>query len=255
MNLAGGMQYAEANAEPLRVCRHRLHYNSVIATQVAAMLLKRYKEKFSGNPLGATWGYLRQMARDSLPPNPLVSHDTQPSHLRDPAFLIKTLRYEPVTLRHELVTLTLVNPLKLPSTKLSQHVGTPVLCYDLLAELLQSCLLNIQRYSLQCCNTLDMMRLASMRNWQMQFDQFCSIAQQASSSGAGHSMVYKWYLCCGYHTQHDCLAKLWATAQLCELIIKDLSACSHVADNLCIGAAQAACNVSLQYTMQTCKPC
>ena len=57
------------------------------------MLLKRYKEKFSGNPLGATWGYLRQMARDSLPPNPLVSHDTQPSHLRDPAFLIKTLRY------------------------------------------------------------------------------------------------------------------------------------------------------------------
>ena len=60
--------------------------------QVAAMLLKRYKEKFSGNPLGATWGYLRQMARDSLPPNPLVSHDTQPSHLRDPAFLVKTLR-------------------------------------------------------------------------------------------------------------------------------------------------------------------
>ena len=57
------------------------------------MLLKRYKEKFSGNPIGATWGYLRQMARDSLPPNPLVSHDTQPSHLRDPAFLVKTLRY------------------------------------------------------------------------------------------------------------------------------------------------------------------
>ena len=56
------------------------------------MLLKRYKDKFSGNPLGATWGYLRQMARDSLPPNPLVSHDTQPSHLRDPAFLVKTLR-------------------------------------------------------------------------------------------------------------------------------------------------------------------
>lgn len=64
----------------------------VMLLQVAAMLLKRYKDKFSGNPLGATWGYLRQMARDSLPPNPLVSHDTQPSHLRDPAFLVKTLR-------------------------------------------------------------------------------------------------------------------------------------------------------------------
>jgi len=87
------------------------------------MLLKRYKEKFSGNPLGATWGYLRQMARDSLPPNPLVSHDTQPSHLRDPAFLVKTLRYELMTLGHELVTLTLVNPLKLLSTKLSQYIA------------------------------------------------------------------------------------------------------------------------------------
>ena len=57
------------------------------------MLLKRYKDKFSGNPLGATWGYLRQIARDALPPNPLVSHDTQPAHLRDSAFLVKTLRF------------------------------------------------------------------------------------------------------------------------------------------------------------------
>ena len=72
--------------------------NCFIPTQVAAMLLKRYKEKFSGHPLGATWGYLRQMARDSLPPNPQVSHDTQPTHHRDPAFLVKTLRYELVTL-------------------------------------------------------------------------------------------------------------------------------------------------------------
>ena len=107
----------------MRVCRHGLHDNCFNATQVAAMLLKRYKEKFSGNPLGATWGYLRQMARDSLPPNPLVSHDTQPSHLRDPAFLVKTLRYELMTLGHELVTLTLVNPLKLLSTKLSQYIA------------------------------------------------------------------------------------------------------------------------------------
>ncbi|KAL3157409.1 hypothetical protein ABBQ32_011884 [Trebouxia sp. C0010 RCD-2024] len=74
--------------------------NTVLLQQVAAMLLKRYKDKFSGNPLGATWGYLRQMARDSLPPNPLVSHDTQPSHLRDPAFLVKTLRYRTARLLH-----------------------------------------------------------------------------------------------------------------------------------------------------------
>lgn len=66
--------------------------SSHLHSQVAATLLKRYKDKFSGNPLGATWGYLRQIARDALPPNPLVSHDTQPAHLRDSAFLIKTLR-------------------------------------------------------------------------------------------------------------------------------------------------------------------
>lgn len=59
------------------------------------MLLKRYKDKFSGNPLGATWGYLRQIARDALPPNPLVSHDTQPAHLRDSNFLVETLRWMP----------------------------------------------------------------------------------------------------------------------------------------------------------------
>lgn len=121
MSQAGDMQQANACSEPLRECRHGLHDNCFIATQVAAMLLKRYKDKFSGNPLGATWGYLRQMARDSLPPNPLVSHDTQPSHLRDPAFLVKTLRYELMTLRHELVTLTLLNPLKPPAAKLSQY--------------------------------------------------------------------------------------------------------------------------------------
>ncbi len=125
MCFADDMQQANACSEPLRVCRHGLHDNCFIATQVAAMLLKRYKEKFSGNPLGATWGYLRQMARDSLPPNPLVSHDTQPSHLRDPAFLVKTLRYELVTLRHEheLLTLTLVSPLKPPAAKLSFYVA------------------------------------------------------------------------------------------------------------------------------------
>ena len=43
-------------------------------------------------PVTATYRYLRQWAADSLPPNPLVSHDTSPRHLRDPAFLIRALR-------------------------------------------------------------------------------------------------------------------------------------------------------------------
>ena len=40
-------------------------------------------------PVTATYRYLRQWAADSLPPQPLVSHDTSPRHLRDPAFLIR----------------------------------------------------------------------------------------------------------------------------------------------------------------------
>ena len=56
------------------------------------MLLKQYKERFSGSPVQATWTYLRQTALDSLPPNPLVSHDTEARHLRDPAFLVRMMR-------------------------------------------------------------------------------------------------------------------------------------------------------------------
>lgn len=69
------------------------HLMVLLNAQVAAMLLKRYKERFSGAPLKATWTYLRQIALDSLPPNPLVSHDTEPKHLRDPAFLVRALRW------------------------------------------------------------------------------------------------------------------------------------------------------------------
>ena len=43
-------------------------------------------------PVTATYRYLRQWAADSLPPNPLVSHDTSARHLRDPAFLTRALR-------------------------------------------------------------------------------------------------------------------------------------------------------------------
>eukprot|EP00891_Asterochloris_glomerata_P007525 jgi/Astpho2/7525/Aster-02090 len=67
--------------------------NTVLLQQVAAMLLKQYKERFSGSPVQATWTYLRQTALDALPPNPLVSHDTEARHLRDPAFLVRMMRY------------------------------------------------------------------------------------------------------------------------------------------------------------------
>ena len=60
--------------------------------QVAGLLLKKYKERFAVAPMTATYRYLRQWAADSLPPNPLVSHDTSPRHLRDPAFLTRALR-------------------------------------------------------------------------------------------------------------------------------------------------------------------
>ncbi len=61
------------------------------------------------------------------------------------------------------------------------------------------------------------MRLAFMRR-HMQFDQLLLLAQKVSLSGAGPSMPYNWYLCCGRHIQHDCLAKLGAIPRLHELI-------------------------------------
>ena len=60
--------------------------------QVSGLLLKKYKERFAVAPVTATYRYLRQWAADSLPPNPLVSHETSNRHLRDPAFLIRALR-------------------------------------------------------------------------------------------------------------------------------------------------------------------
>ncbi|KAK9811518.1 hypothetical protein WJX72_005162 [[Myrmecia] bisecta] len=74
--------------------------NTVLLQQVAAMLLKRYKEQFSGAPISATYNYLRQWAADTLPPNPLVSHETDMRHLRDPAFLVRSLRYRTARLLH-----------------------------------------------------------------------------------------------------------------------------------------------------------
>ena len=57
------------------------------------MLLKKYAERFKGAPLQATYAYLRSWATDNLPVNPLVSHETKVSHLRDAAFLSRALKY------------------------------------------------------------------------------------------------------------------------------------------------------------------
>ncbi len=63
-----------------------------VCWQVAGLLLKKYKERFAVAPVTATYRYLRQWAAESLPPNPLVSHETSVRHLRDPAFLVRALR-------------------------------------------------------------------------------------------------------------------------------------------------------------------
>ncbi|PSC71176.1 acyl-coenzyme A oxidase peroxisomal [Micractinium conductrix] len=76
--------------------------NTVLLQQVAALLLKEYRDSFRGSPLMATWSYLKIWAQDSLPANPLVTHETDPSHLRDPSFLVRALRYRTARLLHTL---------------------------------------------------------------------------------------------------------------------------------------------------------
>ncbi|KAG2487507.1 hypothetical protein HYH03_013925 [Edaphochlamys debaryana] len=67
--------------------------NTVLLQQVSAMLLKEYRQQFAGAPLTATYHFLRSSLLGALPNNPLVTHDTEPRHLRDPAFLAKALEY------------------------------------------------------------------------------------------------------------------------------------------------------------------
>lgn len=60
--------------------------------QVSATLLKKYKEKFAGGTMAASYVYLREWAVGAVPPNPLVTHATGAKHLRDPSFLKRALR-------------------------------------------------------------------------------------------------------------------------------------------------------------------
>lgn len=67
--------------------------NTVLLQQVAGLLLKRYKDRFTKAPVRATYSYMRDWAADKLPANPLTSHETDARHLRDPAFLRAALRH------------------------------------------------------------------------------------------------------------------------------------------------------------------
>lgn len=67
--------------------------NTVLMQQLAGELLKGYARKFQGSAFNATFAYLRQMLKDALPQNPLVSHSTDMHHLRDPTFLLSAMRY------------------------------------------------------------------------------------------------------------------------------------------------------------------
>lgn len=76
--------------------------NTVLLQQVSALLLKEYKDSFRGSPMTASWRYLKQLVGDSLPANPLFTHDTDARHLRDSTFLMNAMRYRTARLLHTL---------------------------------------------------------------------------------------------------------------------------------------------------------
>ncbi|XP_010269210.1 PREDICTED: acyl-coenzyme A oxidase 2, peroxisomal [Nelumbo nucifera] len=68
--------------------------NTVLLQQVAADLLKQYKEKFQGGTLAVTWNYLRESMGTYLSqPNPVTARWEGEDHLRDPNFQLDAFRY------------------------------------------------------------------------------------------------------------------------------------------------------------------
>lgn len=62
-------------------------------TQVAADLLKQYKEKFQGGRFTVTWNYLRESMNAYLSqPNPVTARWESEDHLRDPKFQLDAFR-------------------------------------------------------------------------------------------------------------------------------------------------------------------
>lgn len=75
--------------------------NTVLLQQVAADLLKQYKEKFSAGPLTVTWNYLREsMGTYLVQTNPVVTHREGAAHLRDPQFQLDAFQYRTAKLLH-----------------------------------------------------------------------------------------------------------------------------------------------------------
>ena len=94
----GGHGYAAANRMGAWRSDHDIFQtfegdNTVLLQQVAGLLLKRYKDRFSSHPLAASTAYVRAWAGRALPANPLLAHDTSPAHLRNRAFLRAALRH------------------------------------------------------------------------------------------------------------------------------------------------------------------
>ncbi|XWS29508.1 hypothetical protein CRYUN_Cryun24cG0035000 [Craigia yunnanensis] len=68
--------------------------NTVLLEQVAADLLKQYKDKFQGGTLSVTWNYLRESMNTYLSqPNPVTARWESADHLRDPKFQLDAFRY------------------------------------------------------------------------------------------------------------------------------------------------------------------
>ncbi|KAG6717384.1 hypothetical protein I3842_04G096100 [Carya illinoinensis] len=75
--------------------------NTVLLQQVAADLLKQYKEKFQGGTLAVTWNYLRESMNTYLSqPNPVTARWDSEDHLRDPKFQLDAFRYRTSRLLH-----------------------------------------------------------------------------------------------------------------------------------------------------------
>ncbi|CAD5194819.1 unnamed protein product [Musa acuminata subsp. malaccensis] len=68
--------------------------NTVLLQQVAADLLKQYREKFQGGTLAVTWNYLRDsMASYLSQSNPVTARWEGTDHLRNPSFQLDAFRY------------------------------------------------------------------------------------------------------------------------------------------------------------------
>ncbi|GAB4847302.1 Acyl-coenzyme A oxidase 2, peroxisomal [Ancistrocladus abbreviatus] len=68
--------------------------NTVLLQQVAADLLKQYKEKFQGGTFTVTWNYLRESMSTYLSQsNPVTARWEGEDHLRDPHFQLDAFRY------------------------------------------------------------------------------------------------------------------------------------------------------------------